>query len=151
MYKSVERITFFLFLESRLICDRKELVGKRQGWSSKYNAVYLHKINYIQNIICWYFFFFFSIGRIFFIFIYLLFSFIFISRRLITLQYWSGFCHLLTWISHGFTCIPHPDPPSHRPLDPIPLALPSAPGPSTCLMLGQHGLVIQPGWWSVSP
>ena len=45
-----------------------------------------------------------------FIFIYL---FIFISWRLITLQYCSGFCHTLTWISHGFTCIPHPDSPSH--------------------------------------
>ena len=37
--------------------------------------------------------------------------FIFISWRLITLQYCSGFCHTLTWISHGFTCIPHPVPP----------------------------------------
>ena len=41
------------------------------------------------------------------------FPFIFISWRLITLQYCSGFCHTLTWISHGFTCIPHPNPPSH--------------------------------------
>ena len=65
---------------------------------------------------------------------YIFFSFIFISWRLITLQYCSGFCHTLTWISHGFTCIPHPDPPSHLLLDPIPLALPSAPGPSTCFM-----------------
>ena len=31
------------------------------------------------------------------------FPFIFISWRLITLQYCSGFCHTLTWISHGFT------------------------------------------------
>ena len=62
------------------------------------------------------------------------FSFIFISWRLITLQYCSGFCHTLTWVSHGVTCIPHPDPPSHLPLYPIPLGLPSAPGPSTCLM-----------------
>ena len=45
-----------------------------------------------------------------FLFIYL---FIFyISLRLITLQYCSGFCQTLTWISHGYTCIPHPDPPS---------------------------------------
>ena len=29
--------------------------------------------------------------------------------------YWSGFCHTLTWISHGVTCIPHPNPPSHLP------------------------------------
>ena len=39
------------------------------------------------------------------------FPFIFISWRLITLQYCSGFCHTLTWISHGFTCVPHLDPP----------------------------------------
>ena len=50
---------------------------------------------------------------------------IFISWRLITLQYYRGFCHTLTWISHGFTCIPHPDPLSHLPLHLIPLGLPS--------------------------
>ena len=53
------------------------------------------------------------------------FSFIFISWGLITLQYCSGFCHTLTWISHRFTCIPHPGSPSHLPLYPIPLGLPS--------------------------
>ena len=47
-------------------------------------------------------------GDVFFFFF---FPFIFISWRLSTLQYCSGFCHTLTWISHGFTCIPHPDPP----------------------------------------
>ena len=62
------------------------------------------------------------------------FLFFFISWRLITLQYCSGFCHTLKWISHGFTCVPHPDPPSHLPLHRIPLGLPSAPGLSTCLM-----------------
>ena len=71
--------------------------------------------------------------------------FIFISWRLITLQYCSGFCHTLTWISHGFTCVPHPDPPYHLPPHPIPLGLPSAPAPSTCLMHPTWG------WWSVSP
>ena len=55
--------------------------------------------------------------------------------------YCSGFCHTLKWNSHGFTCVPHPDPPSHLPLYPIPLGLSSAPGPSTCLM-HQPGLVI---------
>ena len=60
--------------------------------------------------------------------------FICISWRLITLQYCSGFCHTLTWISHGFTHIPHPDPPSHLPLHTIPLGLPSTPGLSTCLV-----------------
>ena len=48
--------------------------------------------------------------------------------------YCSGFCHTLKWNSHGLTCVPHPDPPSHLPLHPIPLGLPSAPGPGTCLM-----------------
>ena len=48
--------------------------------------------------------------------------------------YCSGFCHTLKWNSHGFTCVPHPDSPSHLPLHPIPLGLPSAPGPSACLM-----------------
>ena len=60
--------------------------------------------------------------------------FFFISWRLITLQYCSGFCHTLTWISHGYTFIPLPDPTSHLPLHLIPLGLPSAPGPSICLM-----------------
>ena len=55
------------------------------------------------------------------------FPFIFISWRLITLQYCSGFYHTLTWIGHGFACVPHPDPPSHFPLHPISLGLPSAP------------------------
>ena len=41
------------------------------------------------------------------------FPFIFITWRLITLQYCSGFCHTLKWISHGVTCILHPYPPSH--------------------------------------
>ena len=44
------------------------------------------------------------LGELFF------FTFIFISWRIIILQYCSGFCHTLTWISHGFTCVPHPDP-----------------------------------------
>ena len=62
------------------------------------------------------------------------FPYIFISWRLITLQYCNGFCHTLTWISHGFTRVPHPDPPSCLPLCPIPLGLSSAPDLSTCLM-----------------
>ena len=48
--------------------------------------------------------------------------------------YCSGFRHTLKWNNHGFTRVPHPDPLSHLPLHPIPLGLPSAPGPSACLM-----------------
>ena len=66
--------------------------------------------------------------------LYFFFSFIFISWRLITSQHCSWFCHTLTLISHGVTCIPHPSPPAHLPLHSIPLGLPSAPGPNTCLM-----------------
>ena len=76
--------------------------------------------------------------------IFFFFPFIFISWRLITSQHFSGFCHTLTWISHGFTCIPHPDPPSHLPLHPIPLGLPSAPGPEHL----SHASHLD--WWSVS-
>ena len=65
---------------------------------------------------------------------YLFFPFIFISWRLITWQYCSGFCHTLTWISHRFTCVPQPEPPSHLLPHPIPLGHPSAPALSTCLM-----------------
>ena len=46
----------------------------------------------------------------------------------------SEFCHTLEWNSHGFTCVPHPDPPSHLPLHPLSLGFSSAPGPSACLM-----------------
>ena len=78
--------------------------------------------------------------------IHFLFLFIFIiSWKLITLQYCSGFCHTLTWISHGFTCVPHPNPPSRLPPHPILLGLPSAPALSNL----SHASSL--GWWSVSP
>ena len=51
--------------------------------------------------------------------------------RLITLQYCSGFCHTLTWISHGCTCVPHPEQPSHPPPHPISQGHPSAPALNT--------------------
>ena len=56
----------------------------------------------------------------------------FILLYLFIYFYCSGFCLALKWIIHGFTC--GPDPPSHLPLHLIPLGLPSAPGPSACLM-----------------
>ena len=46
----------------------------------------------------------------------------------VTILYW--FCHTLTWIHNGCTCVPHPEPPSHLPPYPIPLGYPSAPAPS---------------------
>ena len=74
-------------------------------------------------------------------FLCLFFSFIFISWRLITLQYCSGFCHTLSWISHEFTCVPHPDPPFHLPPHSIPLGLPSH-QPRALVSCTQPGLVI---------
>ena len=54
-------------------------------------------------------------------FIYLfIFPFISISWKLITLQYGSGFCHTLTLISRGFTCVSPSWSPSHIPLHPMP-------------------------------
>ena len=53
-------------------------------------------------------------------------SILFFFFLIIIFFYCSGFCHTLKWNSHGFTCVPHPDPPSHLPLYPIPLGLPSA-------------------------
>ena len=55
-----------------------------------------------------------------FIFIFSLFYF--------TILYW--FCHTLTWIHHGCTCVPKYGTPSHLPLHNISLGLPCAPAPS---------------------
>ena len=41
--------------------------------------------------------------------------FIYFNWKLITLQYCGGFCHTLTWISHGCTCVPHPETPPTPP------------------------------------
>ena len=77
--------------------------------------------------------------------IYYFFSFIFISWRLITLQYCSDFCHTLTWISHGFTCVPHPK----SPLSPPSPSHPS--GSSQCTSPEHLSHASNLGWWSVSP
>ena len=36
--------------------------------------------------------------------------FIYFNWRLITLKYCNAFCHTLTWISHGCTCVTHAEP-----------------------------------------
>ena len=87
------------------------------------------KINSLVNTWLWYIVFFFFTSK------FILFKFTsLIAFSSSFFFYCSGFCHTLKWISHGFTCVPHPDPPSHLPLHPIPLGLPSAPSPSACLM-----------------
>ena len=52
------------------------------------------------------------------------FFFLFIYLFYFTIFY--RFCHTLTWIRHGCTCVPHPEPPSNLPPHPIP------PGSSQC-------------------
>ena len=65
----------------------------------------------------------------FFQFFFLNLSFIYLILFYFTILYWL--CHTLTWIRHGCTCVPHPEPPSHLPPHPIPLGHSSAPVPST--------------------
>ena len=64
-------------------------------------------------------------------FLFFFFLIIYFNWRLITLQYCSGLCQTLTWISHRRTCVPHPEPPSHLPPHPILQSHPSAPALST--------------------
>ena len=45
-----------------------------------------------------------------------------------TILYWSR--HALTWLHHGCTRVPHPEPPTLLPPHTIPLGHPSAPAPS---------------------
>ena len=59
-----------------------------------------------------------------------------------TILYW--FCHTSTWICHGCTHVPHPEPPSHLLPRTIPLGHPSAPAPSILY----HALNLD--WWFVS-
>ena len=78
------------------------------------------------------------IGRAGYLFIYFCFLLIYFNWRLMTLQYCSGFCHTLTWIRHGGTCVPHPEAP--------PTFLPSHPsGSSQCTGLERPVSCIEPG------
>ena len=64
---------------------------------------------------------------------------IYFNWRLITLQYCSGFCHTLTWISHGCTHVPHPEPP-------LSLPSPSHPSGSSQCTSPEHPVsCIEPG------
>ena len=58
----------------------------------------------------------------FFFFLNILIYFLFFHFAIL---YW--FCHTSTWIRHGCTHVPHPEPPSHLPPHTIPLGHPSAP------------------------
>ena len=88
--------------------------------------------SFLWPVLSWLWWFFFIKN----LFIYLL------EANYFTILYW--FCHTLTWIHHGCTCVPHPDPLSNLPSHPILLDHPSAPAPSTLY----HALNLD--WRSVS-
>ena len=68
--------------------------------------------------------------------------FVYFNWRLIILQYCSGFCHKLTWISHRYTCVPHPEPPSHLPSPSHPSGSSQCTGPEHLVLCIKPGLVI---------
>ena len=97
-----------------------------------YNIIILYPWN-SHNVVC----------ELYFSFIYF-FPFIFISWRLITLKYCSGFCHFDTnqpWI---YMCSP-----SRSPLPPPSPSHPS--GSSQCTRPEHLSHASNLGWWSVSP
>ena len=59
-----------------------------------------------------------------------------------TISYWL--CHTSTWIRHGCTRVPNPEPLSHLPPHTIPLGHPSAPAPSFLYPASNLD------WWFVS-
>ena len=90
--------------------------------------IYMHQYTVLVFLVLTFFFF--------FLILFLIYLFIF------TILYW--FCHTLTWIHHGCTRVPHPEPPSRLPLYPIPLGHPSTPDPRILF----HALNLD--WWFVS-
>ena len=69
-------------------------------------------------------------------------QFIYFNWRLITLQCCSVFWHTLTCISHGCTCVPHLEPPSHLPPHPISQGHPSAPALSSLPYISFSCLIV---------
>ena len=75
---------------------------------------------------------------------FLFFKLIYFNWRITTSQYRNGFCHTLTWIGHGCTCLPDPEPTSHLPPRRIPQGCPSA------LALSALFHASNLDWWSIS-
>ena len=96
--------------------------SRHKGWKSRKNKDWdlnkprhlsLHQDSQTVKPLAFLFFFFFDLFIYFFYF---------------TILYW--FCHTSTWIHHGCTRVPHPEPTSHLPPHTIPLGHPGAPAPS---------------------
>ena len=71
---------------------------------------------------------FFTSGKLFWYAFYFFFFIFIFTLCYFTVLYW--FCHTSTWVHHGCTWVPNPEPPSHLPPYTIPLGYPSAPTPS---------------------
>ena len=116
-----------------LAMDRKDWraavhgVAKTQtqlsDWTEQYSIVRLHQ-KYLSTVLLT------DIRTYFQVFLFLFFVFkLFIFTLLyFIILYW--FCHILTWIHHGCTCVPKHEPPSHFPPHNISLGHPRAPAPS---------------------
>ena len=78
----------------------------------------------------------------FFLHFFFKFMYLFLEANCFTILYW--FSHTLTWICHGCTCVPHPEPSSHLPPHPIPQGCPSA------LALRALFHTSNLDWWSIS-
>lgn len=63
---------------------------------------------------------------------YNIYIFFFFYWRIVALPYWVGFCHTPAWISHKFTYPLPPNPRSHLPPRPAPLACHRALGWAPC-------------------
>ena len=113
-------VKFWTFLGLQSWGDHKKIID---GHFFELKVVY----SKIIMSVCWNYY---KVMNILYIYIKYFESFIYLFLIFIC----SGFCHTLKWNSHGFTCVPHPDPSSHLPPHPLPLGFPIAPGPSTCLM-----------------
>ena len=74
--------------------------------------------------------------QILFLFVFLLllfnYKFTYFNWRLITILCW--FCHTSTWIRHGCTRVPHPEPPSHLPPIPCLWVIPVHQPRESCIM-----------------
>ena len=68
--------------------------------------------------------------------------YVFFTLFYFTILYW--FCHTSTWIRHGCTRVPHPEPPSHLPPHTVSLGHPSAQAPS--ILYPASNL----NWWFIS-
>ena len=107
-------------------------LNEKEIWKREHICIYIADlVCYSVEINTTFYFIYFFLPNLHFIF--------YFNWRLITLWYCSGFCHTLTWISHGCTCVPHPE-------RPLPTPSPSNPSGSSQCTSPEHPVsCIKPG------